>query len=291
MFLLEQESLDEVALHFRAALRIKPDYAEAALNLAWVLARSPESVGKAIALLQRLLGHPVQGTAARETLIGVAEGADIGNLPRDFSKLVGAWLGTGAVSPREIERLSWRLVLARPQIPDDPADDNFLMLVLSRCLAISSAAERLVLALRRKAFALAEAAQPPSPNLVNWLAPLALQAFNAGYVYPTETAENVFAARLRVELEAALDAGDLSNATSLALFGLVAPLGSLRHAKKFLDAPSDHWPTALRPLIEQTLIEPREECRVRAEIPSLGALSDKTSNQVRSHFETHPYPR
>lgn len=290
-FLLEQGKLDEAALQLRAALRLKPDYAEAAFCLASALARLPGAAGEVITLLRRLTDHPVQGPAAKEKLIEVAEVADLDDLPSDFSEVVCAWLSTGTVAPGAIERLSWRLVLARPRTPDDPSRDILLNLVLSRCLAISPESECLVLERRRKAIALAAATSSTASAALGWLLPLALQCFNSGYVYPRETEEDVLADRLRTELEAVLKSGDLPDAVSLALFGLFAPLSSLSHAERLLDLPVDRWPASLQPLLQQTLIEPLEEFKLRAEIPSLGAISNTTSNQVRAQYETHPYPR
>ena len=145
--------------------------------------------------------------------------------------------------------------------------------------------------LRRKAFALLDANRTAPANALNWLAPLALNAFSAGFVYPKAKDEDAITTRLRAELEATIQAGNMPDAMRLALFGVVAPLSSLAGAERLVKTPAERWPAPLRLLIERTLAQPLQEQQLRAEISNLGAISNQTSSQVRGHYEEHPFPQ
>jgi SAM-dependent methyltransferase len=111
---------------------------------------------------------------------------------------------------------------------------------------------------------------------LSFLCALADQCFATEYVY-LETAEEAAAVeRLRTRLD--------NDPERLALFAAYRPLHTAP------DAPTQGGPP-LDLLVQRQVTEPREELRLRKTIPALTPIGDAVSQAVQGQYEENPYPR
>ncbi len=119
-------------------------------------------------------------------------------------------------------------------------------------------------------------------------AALAQQCFLNEYVFFAPAEEWQAANCLRERLAQALSSCTDFSASWVAAVASYFPLHAVANCKRL--AQGD-LPTVLRPLIEQQILEPRQEQELRASIPSLTGIEDEVSLKVRQQYEQNPYPR
>ncbi len=71
---------------------------------------------------------------------------------------------------------------------------------------------------------------------------------------------------------------------------MYAPLYRLAAGECLLERPLDTWPEFLQPIVHDTLVRPIAEAAIRADIVSMGQITDNTSREVRDQYEESPYP-
>lgn len=108
---------------------------------------------------------------------------------------------------------------------------------------------------------------------------MAHQCFNTEYVFDETPAE-----------ASAIEArgGRLESDAELALYAAYRPLHALPNAAEIARRLA-HGPLAS--LARRQILEPREEQRLAAGIPSLGISGNRVSAAVRAQYEANPYPR
>jgi tetratricopeptide (TPR) repeat protein len=136
---------------------------------------------------------------------------------------------------------------------------------------------------------------PAVPTAANpFLAALALQAFNNGYVFALSVEEERQVVALKTALEAELQVGfepSPQRETRLLRYALYAPLFTLAGASRLAEAPDQLWSEDFRSVLERTLREPLEERALSATMPSLSTIGDPISLKVGAQYQEHPYPR
>jgi SAM-dependent methyltransferase len=185
-------------------------------------------------------------------------------VPPAVRELLSKALEHPAVDPGNLVRPITTLALSRPT--GTVFDEPLLLRLLEDAVIRDAALERAIAETRRRM--LDEALPLPV------MAAIAHQCFNTEYVFD-ETAEE----RSKVEaLSAALE-----SPASYAAYAAYRPLSTLKS--------TDLQGTALASLARRQVLEPLEERRLAAEIPSLGSDKGGVSASVRAQYEANPYPR
>jgi SAM-dependent methyltransferase len=163
-----------------------------------------------------------------------------------------------AVDPGDLVRPITSTALSR----SDPFEDDLLLRLLEETVIRDPRLETLIVAERRRAL---QRASVPLGRLVA----IAHQCFNTEYVFAEseEEARAVEALAPRDERE-------------LAVYAAYRPLNTL--------ADGTH---AVASLAQRQILEPGEEKRLGATIPTLGELASAVSAAVREQYEANPYPR
>jgi SAM-dependent methyltransferase len=175
-------------------------------------------------------------------------------VPAPVRELLSKALEHPAVDPGNLVRPITTLALSQT----DPMGEPLLLRLLEDVVIRDQALERLLVDTRRRM--LEEALPLPVMNAI------AHQCFNTQYVFD-QTAEE----RAKAETIVSTDP------VSLARRAAYQPL-------KESDPPGSA-------LVRRQVLEPQEERRIAAGIPSLGDARTPVSAKVRAQYEEHPYPR
>jgi tetratricopeptide (TPR) repeat protein/SAM-dependent methyltransferase len=125
-------------------------------------------------------------------------------------------------------------------------------------------------------------------NILGFFCALARQCFLNEYVFAAAGEEMDAACDLRDKLLAALKSGSAIPELWLAVVASYFPLRSLPAGEALLDG---NWPSAVADLLVQQMHEPREEQRLRDEVPVLTPIDNEVSRLVQQQYEENPYPR
>jgi 2-polyprenyl-3-methyl-5-hydroxy-6-metoxy-1,4-benzoquinol methylase len=117
---------------------------------------------------------------------------------------------------------------------------------------------------------------------------LAQQCFLNEYVFALGESEREQLRQVRDRIANALGAGAEIAPLDVIVAASYEPLHTLPGASALLDRSG---PEAVEQLLTQQIREPAEEAADYGEIPSLTAIDDATSLQVKSQYEENPYPR
>jgi hypothetical protein len=159
--------------------------------------------------------------------------------------------------------------------------DPLLHLLLMRAVNYDLALERFLAAVRRR-LTLAEAIPA---GIDGFLAALALQGFNNGYVLAASEEETRRASARKAEIETELSGGTrLTSALEQKLlrFAFYAPLTEIAGASRLLGFAREGAAAPLRLLLERCLAEPLEEAELARALPSLGTIADPVSRAVQA---------
>lgn len=163
------------------------------------------------------------------------------------------------------------------------AANPYFRTVLEHATVCDGALERWLTALRASILRNALRRQiPADDDTLALCAALARQCFINEYVF--------FAAPDELELLAALRAmaPDTIDAHDLLTLAMYQPLHELAGAAALSTRP---WPAPVAAVINQQIVEPREETALRDTIPRLTPIADGVTAQVRQQYEENPYPR
>ena len=151
--------------------------------------------------------------------------------------------------------------------------------------------ERFLTRTRRGLLAIAYASPPtdrPDTSHLEFSCALARQCFLNEYVFATQPEEREQVNELQEKLATELTASRPVPGLWLALLASYMPLASIPAAKLLLERS---WPSALRAVLRQQLIEPEEERKRRQTIPRLTPIENAVSLLVQNQYEENPYPR
>ena len=185
-------------------------------------------------------------------------------VPAPVRELLSRALEHPAVDPGNLVRPVTTLALSRPH----PLEEPLLLRLLEDVVIRDAALERLITETRRRMLD----ERLPLPVMTA----IAHQCFNTEYVFE-ESAEE----RGKVDqLRAAMLAADIVPDHWCAAYAAYRPLGSLGPKK-----------LPIASLVRRQVLEPAEERRLAAEIPSLGTAGNAVSASVQAQYEENPYPR
>ena len=132
------------------------------------------------------------------------------------------------------------------------------------------------------------AASPPHPDVLEFYCALARQCFVNEYVFTVSPEEIMRIRMLEGELDRALSSGNPVPPVWLAAIAAYSSLGSLPAGPVLLGRG---WPDPVKALLQQQVVEPREEQRLRASIPRLTEIESGASETEHQQYEENPYPR
>ena len=171
-----------------------------------------------------------------------------------------------AVDPGNLVRPITTLALSRPS---GTAFDEPLLLRLMEDVVIRDAAlERLIIETRRRML--------DQPLSIAVMVAIAHQCFNTEYVFDESAEERAKLAHLRDAILAADRAPD----HRYAAYAAYRPLSTLEGNKG-----------SIASLARRQVLEPAEERRLTAQIPSINAVKGNVSARVQAQYEENPYPR
>ena len=123
---------------------------------------------------------------------------------------------------------------------------------------------------------------------IDFYCALALQCFINEYVYAVDDDEREQSKKICGRISNALEAGKDTSVLDLIVAGSYRPLHRLPMSSLLLERT---WPESVARLLAQQVREPLEENSDIDNIPTLTAIDDVTSLQVRDQYEENPYPR
>ena len=172
--------------------------------------------------------------------------------------------------------------------------DRLLILLLQKTVCVEPCLELLLVPLRQQLLVSARRQGALSPAVMLFMAAFAIQCHNNSYAFFITPEERAELAQLTSAIGEALQ--DCTAPTPaleimLALYGMYEPLHHLAGFEKLLAFPTESWSRELWPLVERTLINPKDEEALKPTIPAFGSIQDETSKAVRSQYEENPYPR
>ncbi len=305
-----------------ALVGLDPGEAEASIRRALDLSPNNTTVLSNLASISNAQGRPLEGLRFVEQALRISETPEArsifvscvsrASLPRDdrspdrraLRLLVARALGEAWGRPSDLAPVAIELLKADPlpleaAVPGpldpaasgEPGSDPLMRALLQSTPVCDVELERYLTTARRALLEKASSQTEPDDGGVpqlGFFAALASQCFINEYVFSTSADEAASAGALREKLEQVLEAGRKPWPSWVVAVASYFPLLGLANARRLLETP---WPAEIEAVLEQQISEPLEELEIRASIPTLTALDDEVSIQVKSQYEENPYPR
>jgi SAM-dependent methyltransferase len=302
MLLQQAGRQDEAAAHYREILCYQPNYAPAHAGLA----ESARRQGDVDTAVQHFLCALTTKPDNEDVLVRFAEAVSLYR-PQAYHASLDAVLRRGlesdGVDPRRLAFAAGELLKIKYDICSDRRatsgesdealrGDPLTHALLAATFNVHPELE-LWLTMQRATFA----CKPPdmwSSDTLSFLSALARQVHQSDFALwsePEEEAAADHAAQMVAHAFATGTPAEEATQRHILLTALYQPLDELPVAENLAQSPSDTWFPWLRPVIEVALHEPMAERALAAKIPSLGSISDTTSQRVREQYEENPYPR
>ncbi|MGZ3236450.1 MAG: tetratricopeptide repeat protein, partial [Burkholderiaceae bacterium] len=170
-------------------------------------------------------------------------------------------------------------------------DMPLLLSVLEETVVTNYQLEKLLVSIRRALLAsvVRDDNSVENKSLQRFISALALQCFANEYIYVVTAEEQQWQVTLQERIAASIDKKESYPVHALMLLGAYQPLYRLSFADKL---QFNHSTEAYsRAVIQRQLIEPSEEQKIKAAIPSLTGIGNATSQAVRQQYEENPYPQ
>lgn len=297
----------EARAHLERALTLRPNYADAIVNLANTNNASGRKSDALVLLFNAVAAQP-SATPLRLQLASMLQGVALqtGNeLVRevlrllctdeaiDAQSLAGAVLGLirGGAAYQTlhscVERGEQSFDSALNAL-HELTHDELLLTALPRLIVNDWELERVLTAVR------ANILSRSSEISQEFVAVLAQQCFNTEYAWAMRADEQEQAAADRALLKEMLQGESLDEAalaSPLLRVALYAQLTSVAGWERLAALPMSAWPELLHPVIREQLLEPLAEREMAESLPALTKVHDDTSQRVRAMYEENPYPR
>jgi tetratricopeptide (TPR) repeat protein/SAM-dependent methyltransferase len=254
---------------YKHALKIKPDYAEAYSNMGLALTgiafKKPNS-----GLMEVIISLLDQRTFCRPTDIASAA-ISLLKLEPTLKELLEMYsLGTLRQSHQEtISTLSELPLLLKLMSVCPIADLELESILVDIRSALLSSIDEISI----------------SPGILGFQAALALQCFTNEYIYTQTDKETELLEVMENVIEKTLSTGQQPSPYAILC---VASFTAL-HEYEWCDLLTVN--TDIEEVFARQVIEPKEESRLKANIPILQEITDKVSSKVRDQYEENPYPR
>ena len=301
--LQEQGKLGEAIGSYKKALTMKPDYAEAYNNMGVVLQEQSkldealEAFNKALvikpnnaeahnnmgnALKKVIFNKPNSGLQKVVTAI-LERKTDV--RPADISSAAISLLKFEPVLQKVLQRQSkGQLIQFLNEAVLNLSELPLLLKLMSICPLADLELEKSLTDIR-SCLLLSVSQLTASPEVLRFQSALALQCFTNEYVYDLSDLENKAFQALEVLVTKMLGKGQQPNPHS------VLCLASYRALHEYdwcnlLTITND-----IEEVFTRQVMEPKQEARMKPDIPALEEITDKVSSKVRDQYEESPYPR
>ena len=262
----DQES---AIVNYNKALKIKPDYAEAYHNLG-------------LALTEGVFTK--SDPDAQEVITSMLQSKKYIN-PHNISKAAISLLKFEPVikdlfkkhAAGEVKQSLESLISNLSEIP--------LLLQLMSVCPIQDLELEAALVDVRSALLLCVSEISDSPEVLRFQSALALQCFTNEYVYNQSDQDIESLAELEVVVQGFFLKGEQPSIQSILCLATYKALHEYEWCD-FLTVTTD-----IEEVFTRQIYEPREEGRLKANIPILQEITDKVSSKVREQYEANPYPR
>ena len=299
----------EAAVHFDQAVALKPELDHMVIDLVAVLCeigRTDDALERALTAMRR---RPQTSTGRLAFASAIARAGALDYRP-EISLFLAQCLETEDVEHEDIAAAAARQLVQKYRLGESPAEaaakavasaiasngaegflaDPLLHLLLIRAVNYDLTLEVLLTEIRRRLALNDEAV----PGLERFLAALALQSFNNGYVFRESGDETRRISALKPEIESELL--NLTHVTpalqqKILRYSLYAPLMEITGAARLLAIPEEPGSAPLRLVVDRCVKEPLEEAEIARALPRLGDIADSTSREVQAQYEEHSYPR
>jgi len=168
------------------------------------------------------------------------------------------------------------------------AADELFRCILGAELIPGAEAEKFLSALRAALLDIAVSDDDGHPALIPLASALARQCFINEYVFYVTEQEQHQVDVLKHRLSGQASRRAAISAFQLAVLAAYSPLHAFANEHHVADAA---WPAELATLIQQQVMEPREEREFGRSISALTRIEDAVSRKVRDQYEANPYPR
>ena len=303
---------DEAEISYRQALEINPDFTVALNNFALLLNMQGKSI-MALDIIRKSLQVKETGEA-KSIFVACLKRLRITQADREVRSIMVRALTEPWGLPRDMARISIDFIKLNPDIGclieravnawprrlgaqelfgkngiAALATDQLMCALLESVPVCDIEIERFLTMARCVLLEAAMAASTDNiDNALVFYSALARQCFINEYVFFCTASEFQRAGELREVLVAALDANAHASASLLVAVAAYFPLGHLPLATRLLER---QWPDGVVALLDQQVIEPAEELRLCATIPSLTSIENEVSLLVQNQYEENPYPR
>jgi Tfp pilus assembly protein PilF/2-polyprenyl-3-methyl-5-hydroxy-6-metoxy-1,4-benzoquinol methylase len=268
--------------HYRHAIALSPQFADPYGNLARArLAQGDIDDGLrfAVRFMELAPGRDAQRIVVHCLRDLQPPPGDLSLRPLVERALVDVW-----DRPEELGRIAAQLVVATVATLNDPdetlaalASDKLLAVLLSSTPVAYAKLEHILTGARQS---LLRQLGSPAPTLLPFACALAQQCFLNEYVFIQSDTERAVVAALR----------DTRPFTPFGL-AVLASYEPLHGLPKRADLLKQVWPSELRPVLQQQIVEPLEEEELRASIDTITPIDNTVSQVVRGQYEENPYPR
>jgi ubiquinone/menaquinone biosynthesis C-methylase UbiE len=267
--LLEKGELEAAIESYKQAIKIKPDHAEAYNNmgnaLKWVVFRKPSPELQKIII--SILDHKnyVRPCDIEEASISLLKFEPaMKTLFQEYSQ--------GNLNQSFQEN-----VLSVSELP--------LLLKLMGVCPLADLELEVVLTDIRSSLLSSVSETSQSFNLLRFQSALALQCFTNEYIYNYTDKETKALAALEALVKETLLKGDQPSAASILCLATYKALNEYEWCD-LLSVTAD-----IEEVFTRQVLEPKQEARLKHDIPVLQEITDKVSSKVREQYEENPYPR
>jgi Tfp pilus assembly protein PilF/SAM-dependent methyltransferase len=305
--LFEKGEIEQAVSCFQRALEINPQHIRALNNLG-IACRSPEKFPLYFAFYRNtidLLADPEQARIAFIENIRLMDLARYdpwlnGELIRCFSIPDANYTAITLIAARH---LKYKYIVD-PISTDDQKDlgytvdqissDDLFIIFLEKTINIDADLELFLAKVRRALLFKYCRDDSLGPQEIRVIVALAYQCFNNEYVFAVGAEEQLIISNLKSTIEQLAISSTSFTAkfeANLFIYSMYERLHSLSCRERLAGMPPATWSEKLGLLLEQMLIAPLEEEKIKSEIETIGDIEDQTSKLVRSQYEENPYPR
>ena len=302
-----QRRFDDAISHYETALDGNPLSIPALNNLAKAC-QAKNRLDNYIERYRRAIALLPDPTAARAVFIGTIRNRPLSEYDPWIDEELQKYFTTAGIDYRATTSFTAQLLRLKYKIraPIDAQDgalrelieriatDKLFLMFLKNAVNTDDSLEVLLTKIRREFLLDYIRERSVDGSTVCLMAALALQGLNNEYVFAFDADEERMLGDLRNDIEQSvpsLHAPDEVLEGKLLVFGMYDSLYSLACREHLSRMSLAAWSENFHPLLEQALFNPLEEERIKAEIPMISDIEDRTSQLVQSQYEENPYPR
>jgi tetratricopeptide (TPR) repeat protein/2-polyprenyl-3-methyl-5-hydroxy-6-metoxy-1,4-benzoquinol methylase len=268
---------------FGNAVRLRPDSVEAHEGLLDACLGVGDSAAALHVTCEAL--HRVNTAKLRSGFVGsVTTISQITDQPRLRETMQRA-LAECWTRPHELTRAACAVIALRQPIDDR---DPLLQTLLRLAPVCHPEIEKVLTSCRRSLLHRATTVGSLSPDELESACALATQCYINEFVWTTEPKEDVQVGALWQTIEAKLEQGGTPSDSAIISVAMYRHLASLPGAVQLVSRGRLPCVCAV---LEQQIVEPAEEQRLRGVLPRLTTINDAISLAVREQYEANPYPR